>query len=93
MSTTLDLMTEADVLDQLVIAEQPGLTSEASRGLLSIRFSPDAIRKMNELAEKNRHGTLSEAERVALERYRRVGQFLNLVQAKARGGIGHESPG
>ncbi len=84
MSTTSDTMTETDVLDQLVAAEQPGLTPEAARGLLSLRFNADAVRRMNELAEKNRQGTLTEAERVALEKYRRVGHFLNIVQAKAR---------
>ena len=84
MSTTTDPLTEAEVLDQLVTAEHPGLTPEAARVLLSLRFNADAIRRMNELAEKNRQGTLSAAEQAALEKYRRVGHFLNIVQAKAR---------
>ena len=39
---------------------------------------------MNELAEKNREGTIEPSERVLLERYLRVGNFLNLIHAKAR---------
>ena len=84
MSTTPDTVTEADVLDQLITAEQPGFSPEAAQGLLNLRFSPDATRRMNELAERNRQGTLTQAEQAALERYRRVGHFLNIVQAKAR---------
>lgn len=84
MSTTPDTVTEADVLDQLVTAEQPGFSKEAARALLSLRFSPAAVSRMDELAERNRQGALSEADRAALERYLRVGHFLNIVQAKAR---------
>jgi len=39
---------------------------------------------MNELAEKNRQGTNAPSERALLERYLRVGNFLNLIHAKAR---------
>jgi hypothetical protein len=85
MSTTTDTLTEAEVLNELVTAEQPGFSPDAARAILSLRFSPAAINRMNELAEKNRQGTLSETERGALEKYLRVGHFLNVVQAKARG--------
>jgi len=84
MSTATDSVTEADLLDELVSAEQPGLSVEAARAILSLRFGPVAISRMNELAEKNRQGSLSQTERLALESYRRVGPFLNIVQAKAR---------
>ena len=39
---------------------------------------------MNELAEKNRQGALTGSERALLDKYLRVGSFLNLMQAKAR---------
>lgn len=39
---------------------------------------------MNELAEKNGQGVLSPQEHADLEKYLRVGQFLDLLQAKAR---------
>jgi predicted nucleic acid-binding protein len=37
---------------------------------------------MNELAEKNNRGLLSETERQEMERYLRVGNFLNLQQVR-----------
>ena len=39
---------------------------------------------MMELADKNNRGTLSAAERQEMEKYARVGNFLDLLQAKAR---------
>ena len=39
---------------------------------------------MNFLAERNRKGTIEEAQGEELERYLRVGQMVNLMQAKAR---------
>jgi hypothetical protein len=39
---------------------------------------------MNELAEKNRQGTIAPSESAVLARYLRVGNFLNLDRAKAR---------
>jgi hypothetical protein len=38
---------------------------------------------MNELAEKNRQNAIAPSERALLERYLRVGNFLNLIHAKA----------
>ena len=84
MSNTSATITETDILDQLLTAEEPGFSPESARAILSLRFSPAAINRMNELAAKNQQGTLSDAERAALEKYLRVGNFLNVVQAKAR---------
>ena len=39
---------------------------------------------MNELAEKNREGTIAPSERAVFKRYVRVGNFLNVIHAKAR---------
>lgn len=66
------------------MADQPGLSPESARALLDLRFGPSAVSRMNELAEKNRLGTLTEAERQEMGNYQRVGNFLNLMQGKAR---------
>ena len=39
---------------------------------------------INKLAQRNQTGTISAVEREELERYLRVGSFLNVLQAKAR---------
>ena len=60
------------------------MSPESARAILDLRFDPSALRRMNELAEKNRQGTLTEPERQEMDKYVRVGNFLNLMQAKAR---------
>jgi hypothetical protein len=77
-------ITEADILAHVISPDQPGLPPESARAILELKFDQTARERMNDLAEKNRAGTLSEAERMEVEKYLRVGQFLNLLQAKAR---------
>ena len=79
-------ITEADILAHVIAPDQPGLSPESARAILALKFDQAALERMNDLAEKNRVDTLSEAERVEveMEKYLRVGQFLNLLQAKAR---------
>jgi hypothetical protein len=77
-------ITEADILAHVIAPDQPGLSPESARAILALQFDQTALARMNDLAEKNRAGALSEAERTEMEKYLRVGQFLNLLQAKAR---------
>lgn len=77
-------ITEADILAHVISPDQPDLPPESARAILELKFDQTALERMNDLAEKNRAGALSEAERMEMEKYLRVGQFLNLLQAKAR---------
>jgi hypothetical protein len=77
-------ITEADILSHVISPDQPGLPPESARAILELKFDQTALERMNDLAEKNRAGALSETERMEMEKYLRVGQFLNLLQAKAR---------
>jgi hypothetical protein len=77
-------ITEAQILEQVVMSDQPGMSAESARAILALHFDPRAVSRMNDLAERNRQGTLTEAERQEMEKYLRVGNFLNLMQAKAR---------
>jgi len=77
-------LTEAHILEQVVMSDQAGMSPESARAILDLRFDPSALSRMNELAEKNRQGTLTESERQEMDKYLRVGNFLNLMQAKAR---------
>jgi hypothetical protein len=43
-----------------------------------------ATDRIRDLLQKNNAGTLSPAEKSNLDKYLRVGQFLDLMQAKAR---------
>jgi hypothetical protein len=80
--TALD--TESEILEQVIELDNAGMSPEAAQALLRFRFNADAVARMNELAEKNRQGTIAPSELALLERYVRVGNFLNLFHAKAR---------
>ena len=84
MSETATLDTESEILEQVFEADTAGMSPEAAQALLRFRFNTAAVARMNELAEKNRQGTIAPSERALLERYLRVGNFLNLIHAKAR---------
>jgi hypothetical protein len=77
-------LTEAQILEHVVMSDQTGMSPEAARAILDLRFDSPAVSRMNELAEKNHRENLTEVEREELEKYLRVGTFLNLMQAKAR---------
>ncbi len=84
MSETATLDTESEILEQVIESDTAGMSPEAAQALLRFRFNTAAVARMNELAEKNRQGTIAPSERALLERYLRVGNFLNLIHAKAR---------
>ena len=87
MSDTATLETESEILEQVIQSDTAALSPEAARALLGFRFNPAAVVRMSELAEKNREGTIAPSERALLERYVRVGNFLNLIHAKARSAL------
>ena len=84
MSETATLETESEILEQVIEPDSGDMSPEAAQALLLFRFNTAAVARMNELAEKNRKGTIAQAERALLDRYLRVGNFLNLIHAKAR---------
>jgi len=77
-------ITEADILQDLLATAQEGWSAEAARSVLALRFSPKTNQRIRRLLQKNNRGAIAAQERVALEKYLRVGQFLDLWQARAR---------
>jgi hypothetical protein len=67
-----------------VAPDRPNLSPESARSILELRFTERATLRMRELLDKNNKGTISADERSELDKYLRVGQFLDLMQAKAR---------
>ncbi len=65
-------------------SERKGLSPTATRSLLEVRFSELDLDRMNELAQKNQQGLLSDAEREELEAYVKVGDVLSLLHLKVR---------
>jgi hypothetical protein len=93
MATAPTDISEADILSEVVAPDQATLPEASAREILALRFNQQAIDRMNDLAERNRRGDLAEAEIALLEKYQRVGSFLNLLQAKARLSLGKSTNG
>jgi hypothetical protein len=83
MSTTSPI-TEADIFADIVGLDDDKFTPDVAKSVLQWKFTDRASQRMSELADRNNKGTISESERDELERYLRVGSFINIVQAKAR---------
>lgn len=83
------IITDADILDNLVAPELSALSPEAARSLLKLKFTRQATQRIRQLLRKNKQGTITTTERLLLERFLRIGQFLDLVQAKARLSLQH----
>ena len=81
---TLPTTTEGAIWSRVIQPDDNDLTPEAARVLLRLSFPEADRRRMHELAEKARDGTLTPAEREEAANYERVGSFLSLVKAKAR---------
>ena len=77
-------LTEADILSEIIDPADPAFSESVARALLTLRFSDAAAERIRDLLQRNNAGTLTAAEKMDLEKYMRVGQFLDLFQAKAR---------
>jgi hypothetical protein len=78
------VISEADILEKVISLTGRDLTPEAARGLLALRFDGATTRTIRKLLRQNNRGSITADDRPALEKYLRVGQFLDLVHAKAR---------
>lgn len=90
MSTT-NSISETDILSDVIAPDQGNLPPDVARSLLEWKFSESACARMRELADRKNKGTISDDEQDELEKYVRVGGFVNLVQAKARVSIAQHS--
>ena len=83
-SASTRTLTEADILEKVVAPNVADLTPAAARSLLGFKFDASTTKRIRQLVQKNNRGTISADERIDLEKFLRVGQFLDLVHAKAR---------
>jgi hypothetical protein len=66
------------------IIERLQLSPDSAHAILSLRFPPQDEQRMRELMDKNNRGTISEDEKEEIETYRRLGNLLSILQARAR---------
>jgi hypothetical protein len=81
---TISTTTQGAIWSRVIMPEKNGLSPEAARSLLELRFDEAEVARMNELAQKNNDGLLSDEERLLLENYVKVGDVLSLLHLKAR---------
>ncbi|MCC7423895.1 MAG: hypothetical protein IT428_26830 [Planctomycetaceae bacterium] len=81
---TAPTFSESEILADVLAPDRGDLTPDVARTMLRWRFSDVAIKRMNDLAARNREGQLTSEELDQLDRFLRVGSFVNLLQAKAR---------
>lgn len=84
MSVSAQPNTDAAIMARLIEPEQDNLAVEAARYILGIAFSASDTERMNDLAAKCGEGPLTEQEQRELEAFRRSGNVLSLMKAKAR---------
>jgi hypothetical protein len=79
---------ESDILERVMAARNGPLPAAAARSLLALKFPATDARRIRGLLRKNNAGTITANERIALEKYLRVGQFLDLLHARAGAALG-----
>lgn len=82
--TTITAPDEFDLFVRVVRPDQPTLSADAARSLLSLAFDEDDVSRMNELSSRARAGGLAPVEQRELDNYERVGHMIGILQSKAR---------
>jgi hypothetical protein len=77
-------ITEAAILAQLVAPTKAGFSPGVARQLLALKFDRQTTQRIRKWLQQNNRGTICAEDRLALEKYLRVGQLLDLLHAKAR---------
>jgi hypothetical protein len=77
---------DAAILTRLIKPKEK-VPQAAARVFLKIDFDERDRERMHELAVKNQNDELTQAEEAELQSYLRLGLFLDLIHAKARGSL------
>jgi len=83
---------EAEIWARLMRAQKVELPVAAAEFLLSINFQEDDRRRMLELADRSEAGTLTLEEAAEFDSYLHIGNFLAIVQSKARLALSNRKP-
>jgi len=83
MAAAIECPSEAEILSNVLDVNEPTLGREHAQWLLTLKFTDQQRSRIVELADKGNRGELTEQEHVELDRYRRIGMLINLLQAKA----------
>ena len=91
MNLTNTSSIDVHILEMVVAPEAPTLSAPVARAVAALRFSESQSVEIHRLLDKNNAGTISARERALLESYTRIGNFLNLLQTKARSSLSRKT--
>jgi hypothetical protein len=77
-------ITATEILGEIVEPGEPTFAPEFARMVLGLGLSESARDRIRELLARNNAGTIEASDKAVLDNYLLVGQFLDLLQAKAR---------
>jgi len=77
-------MTRTNILDRFLDPVGSYLTPEVARRLVRFRADARTQKRLDELAEKNQDGKLTEAEREEYDTFISAIDFVTVLQSKAR---------
>jgi hypothetical protein len=75
---------QAKLLDEMLDPLSHCLTPDAARRIVELRATPEAQRRIEELADKANQGQLSDDERQEYQTYIVASNLIAILQAKAR---------
>lgn len=81
----------SQILDRLLKPEEPSLSPEFSRSVLSFSFTDAERDRIDELSAKARDGALSADEASELDLLTLTSHFIGALQAKARASLKSKS--
>lgn len=82
---------DAEILEAVVSADTSSLTTASARAFLKLAFSESQQEEIALLLERNSEETITPRQLEKLQGYIRVGNFLNLLKAKARATLAQKS--
>jgi hypothetical protein len=82
---------EVDIWTGIISPDRDDMPAPEASAVLRWAFNDDAKSRMEELANRNGQGELSDSEREELEAYVNVGQVIGILQAKARLSLKHSN--
>ncbi len=83
MSTAATVAADSEIFARVITPDE-AFPPNLARSVLAWKFSEADRRRVGRLQKKNDDGTITESERRELESYVRVGQFVAVMQARAR---------
>jgi len=83
---------EMAILRRVVDRKYSELSEAAARAIVRLDFDKTDRRRMNDLAARNRAGTISAIEVKELDSFIQVGQILGILKSKARQALKANGP-